>query len=253
MVTLKEIQKIVRKKDLYSGGSGTGKTHSALFDMLGLISAGMAKTAVIIDCEAGAIDEMEALMTGESEYANQNVFQKLFESVEYHPVSTWSEYKKLALSGVDVVLIDTLNHKHVLARHHIKDEIQKAGTVKVGKEMVKLTDPDSWTLDWEHYNQVYELETRFMEQLMHCGSHVIATLDPNLGKSNKQKGEQNAVDGYFSLIVDTHMEGKEYRGLIAKNRGKRANVDVKNPFYSVIKRYGDSDLLKVIEKVIGAE
>jgi len=251
MVTLEQIQKIVRKKDLFTGGSGGGKTHTALFDMLGLISAGMAKSAVIIDCEAGTIDEMEALMSGESEFGNAELFQQLLEPVEYHAVSTWSEYKKLALSGADAVLIDTLNHKHVLARHHIKDEIQKSGEIKVGSGMVKLTDPDSWTLDWEHYNQVYELETRFMEQLMHCGSHIIATLDPNLGKSNKQKGEQNSVDGYFSLIIDTSIEGKDYRGLILKNRGKRANVNVKNPYYSVVKRYGDSELLKVIEKTIG--
>ena len=250
MVTLEQIRGKVRRKSLYIGAGGSGKTHTALFEMLALVASGNAESGVIVDCEAGTVDEIEVLMSGDSEWGHGEYFCQLFESIEHRSVTSWGDYKTLALGGAGVVLIDTLNHKHVFARHYIKDKIVDIGYILVDDKKIPIEDPDGWTLDWKHYNQVYELETSFMEKLMHSGSHVLATLDMSMGKANKNKGEQNAVEGYFSMVVSTYAEGAGYRGVVKKNRGRRAGVDVLDPYYSVVKRYGDTELLKIIEKAM---
>lgn len=141
-----------------------------------------------VDTEAeGSTTIVHLVESGE--YEKEDV-----EGVEYRQVESYDSLLR-AISdenqtNYDLVIVDTLDHKHSYAIGYVVDE------------------PQHQSPDWNMYPQIYSLEKEIMETIGKAKTNIIGTLDPESGKMDKPKGTQTNIHGYFSIVIDIKQGGE---------------------------------------------
>ena len=183
---IEELRQKSNLKVLLRGKSGRGKTRQSSLVALEVLDEGM--DVLYIDTESegsttilGLIEEM-------------GYDESVVDGLEYIQAESYEDMKSsLNRAGeYDLIVFDTLDHKH--------SYVLKA-----------VTDAKSSTeADWNEYPQIYSKEKEFMDDLRKIDTNLLATLDPESGKSSKPKGAQTNVQGYFSVVVDLYRDGTNW-------------------------------------------
>jgi hypothetical protein len=181
-----ELKKQTSLKVLSRGKSGTGKTRLASLVALGVLEEGYS--VLYIDTETEGATNMVTLIDKEG-YDDDVV-----ENLTYLQVSNY-EGMKSSLNNAedyDLVVFDTLDHKHSFVLKAVTDAKRDADA------------------DWNEYPQIYSEEKEFMTDISNVNTNVLATIDPESGKSSKPKGTQVNIHGYFSVVVDLYRDGDSW-------------------------------------------
>ncbi len=183
---IEELRERSNRKVLLRGKSGRGKTRQSSLVALEVLDEG--GEVLFIDTESegattilGLIDEMD--------YS-----EDLVDNLEYERVESYEDMKSSLnnASDFDVVVFDTLDHKHSYVLKAVTDAKTKAEA------------------DWNEYPQIYSKEKEFMDDLRKMNTNLVATIDPESGKSNKPKGTQVNIQGYFTIVVDLYRDGSDW-------------------------------------------
>ncbi len=183
---IEELRERSNRKVLLRGKSGRGKTRQSSLVALEVLDEG--GEVLFIDTESegattilGLIDEMD--------YS-----EDLVDNLEYERVESYEDMKSSLnnASDFDVVVFDTLDHKHSYVLKAVTDAKTKAEA------------------DWNEYPQIYSKEKEFMDDLRKMDTNLVATIDPESGKSNKPKGTQVNIQGYFTIVVDLYRDGSDW-------------------------------------------
>ena len=190
-MNFEDLKKQTVKKVLLRGKSGRGKTHTSAEIALEVSMAG--GRVLYLDTEAEGSTTMVAMVEdGDTPYSPEDV-----ENIEYvraNDYTTMQEYLH-AHDGMheefDLIIVDTLDHKHSYVLKHVTDEKRDSGA------------------DWNEYATIYSEEKELMEQLGKPKTNILATLDPESGSMDKPKGAQTNIHGYFTIVVDLKQKGDE--------------------------------------------
>jgi len=170
-------------KVLLIGESGTGKTYNSSKVALAVLEAG--GSVLYVDTESeGSTTLLEVI---DAEGYDEEVVDKL-DYMMVHNLEQW--YGAFDKSGdYDLMVIDTLDHKHSYVIKAVTDAKIESGA------------------DWNEYAQIYSKEKELMEKIGKPDTNILATIDPQSGKSGKPKGAQTNVAGYFTAVVQLVKEG----------------------------------------------
>jgi hypothetical protein len=175
-------------KVLLKGKSGRGKTRMCSKIALTLSRDGIS--VLYVDTESEASTTMVKFIE-DGEYEESDL-----QNVTYKQVS---DYDSLvdhigddAQEEYDVIIVDTLDHKHTFALEKVTGEKRKANA------------------DWNQYPQIYSREKEIMEALSKPSCNIIATLDPDSGKVDKPKGAQTNIHGYFNIVIKLIKDGDSW-------------------------------------------
>lgn len=201
-----DIEELKRKsflKVLLTGESGTGKTFNSSKVSLNLLERGA--DVLYVDTEAEGSTTLLELIDVE-DYDDEVV-----DGLDYLPVDGLEEwYGAFEKSDeYDFMVIDTLDHKHSYVIKAVTD--------------AKL---DS-NADWNEYAQIYSKEKELMEKIGKPNTNILATLDPDSGKSDKPKGAQTNVFGYFTAVVQLFKSGDEWSNKIINWVGHSERIGTK--------------------------
>lgn len=191
-----ELKKKSRTKVLFRGRSGNGKTKTSCEIVLDVLEKG------------GDVKYIDTESEGSSTLVNlieeRGIDHSITENLEYKQVNSYEEFTEEIEDQEpwDLVVIDTLDHKHSFALKGVTDAKMESDA------------------DWNEYAQIYSAEKEIMEKLGKPDTNIIATLDPDSGKMDKPKGAQTNVHGYFSIVVDLNKSGDEWTNKIANWVGK---------------------------------
>lgn len=171
--------------------SGRGKTYSSC--VVAMEVSKLGGDVLYIDTEAeGSTTIVQLVESGE--YEEEDV-----EGIEYRQADSYDSLMRLISDekqqDYDLVVVDTLDHKHSYAINQVVD------------------DPKHESPDWNMYPNIYSLEKNIMETLGKAKTNIIATIDPESGSADKPKGCQTNVIGYFSIAIDIKQggEGRVYQ------------------------------------------
>jgi len=197
-MNLKELKQYSNIKVLFRGKSGRGKTRLAVYVALGVADAG--GDVLYIDTEAeGATTMVSFIESGK--YPEEAV-----ETLEYVRADNYEDFAsnitQEVQSDYDLVVVDTLDHKHSYVLKHVTDS-------KLESEA-----------DWNEYPMIYSKEKQIMEELAQPKSNIVATLDPDSGSNQKPKGAQTNIHGYFSAVIDLTKSGSDFDHVIRNWVGK---------------------------------
>lgn len=180
------------KKILLRAKSGRGKTITAAKVSLEVSKAG--GEVLYVDTEAEGSTSMVALVEDEStDYTPGDV-----DNIEYVRADSYTDLMENihAQDGrhteFDLIVVDTLDHKHSYVLKHVTDAKREAGA------------------DWNEYAAIYSEEKEMMEQIGKPKTNILATLDPESGSMDKPKGAQTNIHGYFTAVIDLKKNGDEY-------------------------------------------
>lgn len=208
---LEELKQQSNIKVLLRGKSGRGKTYRACEVALNVCDVG--GEVLYLDTEAEGSTTMVALVEDEeTDYTAETV-----EGLDYRQVDSYDELMALIDndSGVqgdfDLVVIDTLDHKHSYVLKHVTDAKRDS-------------DPD-----WNEYAAIYSEEKEFMEQIGKPGTNIIATIDPDSGSMDKPKGAQTNIHGYFTAVIDLTKESDGWSHKIRNWVNKGDAIGAKHP------------------------
>lgn len=175
-------------KVLFRGKSGRGKTLDAAKLALELSKRG-AKV-IYGDTEAEGSTTIVNLVE-RGDYSEEDV-----ENIQYERVSSYDELEALVSpenqEKFDLIIIDTLDHKHSYALREVSNDKRAADT------------------DWNQYPTIYSLEKDLMDRIGKSETNILATLDPDSGKMDKPKGTQTNIHGYFSIVCDLQKAGDDW-------------------------------------------
>lgn len=171
-------------KVLLEGKSGRGKTLTACKVGLELLDSG--HTVLYLDTEAEGSETLVNLID-QGEY-DEGVVENL-DYVRCDDYNSLNEHLAKA-GGYDLMVVDTLDHKHSYVLKAVTDAKRDADA------------------DWNEYAQIYSEEKELMNNLGDPDTNIIATLDPDSGKSDKPKGAQTNIRGYFSAVVEMRKQGE---------------------------------------------
>jgi hypothetical protein len=164
-------------KGLMRGRSSVGKTYNASRVALEILDAG--GSVLYVDTESDGSTtlvnvverEYEPGVVSDLDYRRVGSYEGLVESIEDG-------------EDFDLVVVDTLDHKHSYVLKHVTDAKIESGA------------------DWNQYPHIYAQEKEFMRQLTSLDTNVLACVDPESGSSDKPKGAQTNVHGYFNIVID---------------------------------------------------
>jgi hypothetical protein len=217
---LEELRQKSYTKTLLRGKSGRGKTYNCC--KVAMMVSEMGGDVLYVDTESEGSTTMLNLVEG-GEFDEDSI-----QNIEYEQVTSYDEFKSCLderMGDYDLVVIDTLDHKHSFVIKEVTDAKRESDA------------------DWNEYATIYSEEKEVMERIGKPESHILATIDPESGKSEKPKGAQTNIVGYFSIVVDM----------------KKSSDGWKNP----VKNYvGDADKIgesptnlaeHIAEKIMGIE
>jgi len=177
---LQELKQKSNTKILFRGKSGRGKTLKAC--TLALRVSGQGGRVLYVDTEAEGSTTMVNLIEG-GKFDEEDL-----ENLEYVQVGSYEELtgalEEETQEDYDLVVVDTLDHKHTFTLRHVTDEQNAADA------------------DWNEYPRIYSAEKQIMESIGKPKANIVATLDPESGKMDKPKGTQTNIHGYFGTVVD---------------------------------------------------
>ena len=200
-----ELRKEAFIKVLLWGSSGRGKTFNASKVTLELLEEGY--DVLYCDTESEGSTTMVQLID-EGEY-DEEVVDNL-DYVQVDSVEEW--YAQFDRSdNFDLMVIDTLDHKHSYVVKGVADARRESDA------------------DWNEYPQIYGEEKNMMERIGKPETNIIATIDPDSGKSDKPKGAQTNVRGYFTAVIQLTKSGDEYSNKILNWVGKTDWIGKKMP------------------------
>lgn len=202
---LEELKQEAKIKVLLWGKSGRGKTYNSAIVALEVASSG--KDVLFVDTESEGSTTMVQLVE-KGEYDEDSV--ENLEYVQVDGIEDW--YAQFDRSeNFDLMVIDTLDHKHSYVIKGVADARRKADA------------------DWNEYPQIYGEEKNLMEKIGKPNSNVLATIDPESGKSGKPKGAQTNVKGYFTVVVQLTKSGDEYSNKVLNWVGETEYIGKKVP------------------------
>lgn len=140
-------------------------------------------------------DDLENLV-----YVQVNDYEELMAEIDH------AEQRRF-----DVMVVDTLDHKHSFAIKKVTGEKTSTGA------------------DWNEYPQIYSHEKEVMNVLSKPRCSIISTLDPESGKRDKPKGTQTNIHGYFNVVLDLIQDGDEWGHKIRNYVGESAWIGKKHP------------------------
>ena len=193
---LQELKQKSNSKILLRGESGSGKTNRAC--KLALRVSREGGDVLYVDTEAEGSTTMVNLVESqdapydESDLAN----------VEYVQAGSYGELMDNIgnsdgrQAAFDLVVVDTLDHKHSYVLKHVTDAKRESGA------------------DWQEYASIYAEEKELMEQIGKPEANIVATLDPSSGGMDKPKGAQTNVHGYFTIVLDLMVTEDDYKNKI---------------------------------------
>lgn len=173
-------------KVLLEGESGTGKTLMACRVVLRVLDEG--GRVLYLDSEAEGTTTLLQVID------NQGYDEGVIERLSYKQVETY----EALMSGLgdmgdyDLVVVDTLDHKHTMTLKEVTDAKMKSEA------------------DWNQYPKIYSTEKQMMETIGKPDCNILCTLDPESGSSNKPKGAQTNVRGYFTAVVNLYKDGDSW-------------------------------------------
>jgi hypothetical protein len=166
-------------KVLLHGKSARGKTYDAA--RVGLEVSGEGHSVLYLDTESEGVTTMVNLIES-GDYEESDV-----ENIEYNQVEDLGDLmdylEPTTMENYDLVVIDTLDHKHTYALKAVTDAKR------------------SQDADWQEYAAIYAQEKEVMERIGDPNCHILCTLDPESGKGDKAKGVQTNINGYFSIVI----------------------------------------------------
>jgi len=192
-------------KVLFEGPSASGKTYKTCQIVVEVLDRG--GEVMYCDTEAeGAETIVQIVKDGDYE---DDVIEKL----DYRRVDDYDELEgAFEDSGdYDLLVIDTLDHKHTYVLKAVTDAKRSGGA------------------DWSEYATIYSYEKEVMERIGKPETNVICTLDPESGSDDKPKGAQTNVEGYFSVVIDLSRGAEEWQHKIRNWIGESDWVNKKHP------------------------
>jgi hypothetical protein len=206
-----ELKQQSHMKILLRAESGRGKTYRACRVALNVSEQG--GEVLYLDTEAEGSTTMVQLVEDDStDYTQESVT-----NVEYVQVGTYEEVMRYIgkdegqQSMYDLVVFDTLDHKHSYVLKHVTDAKRESGA------------------DWQEYASIYAEEKEMMEALGKPEANILATLDPESGGMDKPKGSQTNVHGYFTVVLDLLKDGDSYANRIRNWVGHGDKVGASHP------------------------
>jgi KaiC/GvpD/RAD55 family RecA-like ATPase len=196
---------------LLRGKSGRGKTYTCCRLTLELLRQG--HSVKYIDTEAAGSNTLVTLVeSSDTPFEEEDV-----ERLDYVQVNSYDEF--MAEVGIeenssvneDVMVVDTLDHKHTYALKKVTDARLTAGA------------------DWNQYPHIYSQEKDWLEAITGSDFHLIATLDPESGSMDKPKGAQTNIHGYFDVVIDLEKSGDEWGNTVRNWIGKGDWIGKSNP------------------------
>jgi len=177
---LEELKRQSNLKVLFRAKSGYGKTLRS------------AKIALSVSAEGGPVLYVDTEAEGSTTMVNLiesgRFDEGALENLEYEQVNSYEELMGCIGNDVqrdyDLVVVDTLDHKHTFALRHVTDAQNAADA------------------DWNEYPRIYSAEKDVMEAIGKPKANIVATIDPESGKIDKPKGAQTNIHGYFGTVVD---------------------------------------------------
>lgn len=200
---IEELRKKSFLKVLMSGSSGTGKTYNSSKITLSILEAG--GSVLFVDTEAeGSTTLLEII-------DKKGYDDDIVDDLEYLPVDGLEQwYGAFERAGdFDLMVIDTLDHKHSYVIKAVTDAKTKGDA------------------DWNEYAQIYSKEKELMEKIGKPSTNILATIDPDSGKSDKPKGAQTNVFGYFTAVVQLVKNGDEWSNKILNWVGNSDRIGTK--------------------------
>lgn len=191
--TLKQTSKV---KVLLRGESGYGKTKTSAEIALLCLDAGL--DVLYADTESeGSGTLVNLIERGDWD-------EDVVENLTYRQVDDYGDLEDVLeqQERFDLVVIDTLDHKHSYALKGVTDAKRSSDA------------------DWNQYPQIYSAEKQIMEKIGKPDANIIATLDPSSGKMDKPKGAQTNIHGYFSIVIDLKKSGNEWINTITNWIGR---------------------------------
>lgn len=198
-------------KVLIEGESGKGKTYRASVIALKIARAG--GKVLYVDTEAEGSTTLVALIEDEdTPYTKDDV-----DNIEYVQPNNYGELRGYVdkesgtHSEYDLIILDTLDHKHSYVLKSVTDAKRESGA------------------DWQEYASIYAEEKNLMEQLGKPSTNILATLDPDSGSTDKPKGAQANVRGYFTAVIRLLRADDGYSHQIKNWVNKGDAVGMKHP------------------------
>lgn len=208
---LHELKRQSNIKVLLRGKSGRGKTYRAVTVALNVCHEG--GEVLYIDTEAEGSTTMVSLVEDpETRYDEDTI-----STLDYRQCESYEEIMGLVDkdNGIqeqfDLIVVDTLDHKHSYVLKHITDAKREAGA------------------DWNEYAQIYSEEKEFMEEIGKPKANVLCTVDPDSGSMDKPKGAQTNIHGYFTAVIDLTKEGDGWSHKIRNWVNKGDAIGAKHP------------------------
>lgn len=200
---IEELKQKSYLKVLFVGESGTGKTMNSAKVALKMLEAGA--DVLYLDTESeGSTTLLKVIdQEGYDDDVVENLEYELIDSLEqwYGAFDRSDDF--------DLMVIDTLDHKHSYVISSVTDAKR---------------DGDA---DWNEYAQIYSEEKKLMEKIGKPKTNILATIDPASGKSNKPKGAQTNVFGYFTAVVQLVKNGDEWSNKIINWVGHSDRIGTK--------------------------
>lgn len=193
---IKELRQKSNTKVLLRGKSGRGKTKTCCDIVIELLNDGM--DVLYVDTES------EGANTLVNKIDSDGLDEDIVSNLEYIQISSYQELEDVLgkQSSYDLMVIDTLDHKHTMALKGVTDAKRKSDA------------------DWNQYPQIYSAEKEIMDKIGNPKTNIIATLDPDSGKIDKPKGTQTNIHGYFGIVIDLQKSGDEWTNKIVNWVGR---------------------------------
>lgn len=198
---LSELKEKSYTKTLLKGESGRGKTYTAT--EIAMKVSEMGGDVLYLDTESEGTTTMLNLIEA-GKYDEDGI-----ENIDYERIDTYNDFKQYLendTSEYDLVIIDTLDHKHSFVIKAVTDAKRKADA------------------DWNEYATIYSEEKEVMESIAKPDCHILATIDPESGKSDKPKGAQTNVDGYFSIVVEMKKSSDGWKNVVRNYVGESQKI-----------------------------
>lgn len=201
-MNFEELKSQSNLKVLFRAKSGYGKTRNACVIALNVSRSG--RKVLYLDTEQeGSTTMVNLIESDDTDFEKEDV-----ENIEYVQVSSFDEY----MSYIDpeegyhddyaLIVVDPIDHKHTYALRKVVEQ------------------QDAQSADWNEYSRIYDAEKSMMEKLQKPRTNILATLDPQSGKSEKPKGAQTNVVGYFGIVVDMTKDGEGWGNKVRNYVGR---------------------------------
>lgn len=166
-----QFTKAVRKKSklrlALTGPSGSGKTYSAL-----LIAKGLGGKVAVIDTEHGSA----------SLYADLLEFDSLELTPPYSPERYIAAIQAADKAGYDVLIVDSTTHEWS----------GSGGCLEINEQVAQAKYRGN---TWSAWNETTPRHRKFIDAMLQCNMHVIAT-----GRSKTETSQEDAGNGKKKVV-----------------------------------------------------